>query len=101
MTPAERVQASVEQAEAARMRVAVVEVEHLRALLDELEQHRLRECADREAAQRVHAEWQAPSAPTGQCDDCTCCVASGCHTGPGSTCPTNQLGDSVCPCTGD
>lgn len=40
-------------------------------------------------------------AATGRCEDCFCCIASGCHTRPDSTCPTNSLGDSVCPCTGD
>jgi len=39
--------------------------------------------------------------PSGQCEDCSCCIASGCHPGPGSTCPTDRLGDSVCPCTGE
>lgn len=39
--------------------------------------------------------------PRGQCEECSCCAASGCHPGPGSTCPTDRLGDSVCPCTGD
>lgn len=39
--------------------------------------------------------------PADQCEDCFCCTAFGCHTGPDSTCPTDRLGDSVCPCTGD
>ena len=39
--------------------------------------------------------------PTGPCEDCSCCTAAGCHTGPDSTCPTDRLGDSACPCTGD
>lgn len=34
------------------------------------------------------------------CDGCTCCYAHGCHTRDGSECPTNTIGDSVCPCTG-
>lgn len=38
---------------------------------------------------------------SGQCEDCFCCTASGCHAGPDATCPTDRLGDSVCPCTGD
>lgn len=37
MTPSEWVEAAVKQADAARMRVAIVEVEHLRALLSERE----------------------------------------------------------------
>lgn len=33
------------------------------------------------------------------CADCTCCAASGCHSGYDSLCPTDSLGDSGCPCT--
>lgn len=40
-------------------------------------------------------------APSGRCEDCGCCTAPGCRTGTDSTCPTDRLGDSVCPCTGD
>lgn len=101
LTAAEWAAAALKQADTAGMRVALIETRHLRALLAELGQYRLIETADREAAQRVRDEWEAGRQPTGQCEDCTCCTASGCHTGPGSTCPTNQLGDSVCPCTGD
>lgn len=36
----------------------------------------------------------------GGCDDCTCCTFHGCRLGPGSTCPTDELGESTCPCTG-
>lgn len=50
--------------------------------------------------ERVEITHQA-AGPRGGCEDCSCCVASGCHTGPGSICPTDRLGDSVCPCTGD
>lgn len=35
------------------------------------------------------------------CGDCMCCTAEGCRMGPDSTCPTNQLGESQCPCTCD
>lgn len=101
LTPAEWAAAALKQAETAGVPVALVQIEHLRALLDELEQHRLRETADREAAQSVRAEWDAGRQTSGQCEDCSCCIASGCNTGPLSTCPTNVLGDSVCPCTGD
>lgn len=38
---------------------------------------------------------------SGPCEDCSCCTASGCHQGADSTCPTDRLGHSVCPCTGD
>jgi hypothetical protein len=38
---------------------------------------------------------------TGQCEGCGCCNASGCHRFADATCPTNSLGDSVCPCTED
>lgn len=34
------------------------------------------------------------------CHGCTCCTAEECHRGEGSGCPTDSLGDSVCPCTG-
>lgn len=33
------------------------------------------------------------------CDSCTCCYSSGCHSREGSECPTDSLGDSICPCT--
>ncbi len=33
------------------------------------------------------------------CGDCMCCTAEGCNMGPDSTCPTNSLGESGCPCT--
>lgn len=39
--------------------------------------------------------------PYWECDDCTCCSAANCHTGPDSGCPTDSLGDFACPCTGD
>jgi hypothetical protein len=35
------------------------------------------------------------------CDDCNCCSREGCHRFDDSTCPTNSIGDSVCPCTED
>ena len=64
------------------------------------ERDQLRQAADADhrAAQRVREDWDAGR---GQCDDCTCCTASGCRVGLGSTCPTDRLGDSVCPCTGE
>jgi len=41
----------------------------------------------------------------GQCEDCSCCTARGCRNGPGGPigrrCPSNSLGESGCPCTGD
>jgi len=64
----------------------------------ELEQLRQAAATDHQAAHRVREDWDAGR---GQCDDCTCCTASGCRVGLGSTCPTDRLGDSVCPCTGD
>lgn len=33
------------------------------------------------------------------CDGCTCCSYDRCQRGPDSDCPTDSLGDSVCPCT--
>lgn len=100
-TPAEWAAADLKQADAAGVPVALVKTEHLRAILADLERYRLAETADRAAAQQVHAQWDTGRTPSGQCEECACCIASGCHTGAGSTCPTNQLGDSVCPCTGD
>jgi hypothetical protein len=71
------------------------EIAGLRAELDAL-------AAERD---QLRAELQrlrhGAEAPSGRCEDCGCCTASGCHTGPDSTCPTDRLGDSVCPCTGD
>jgi hypothetical protein len=33
------------------------------------------------------------------CDGCGCCTHEGCHRFADATCPTDSLGDSVCPCT--
>lgn len=55
--------------------------------------------AQRHDADR-HIDEAAAAYPNGPCPECSCCVAFGCHTGPGSLCPTDALGDSVCPCTG-
>lgn len=45
----------------------------------------------------------AAEAPTvddsDECDYCSCCRHSRCHQGPDSGCPTNSLGESICPCT--
>lgn len=43
----------------------------------------------------------APQAERGACEGCGCCSRAGCHRLADSTCPTNSLGDSVCPCTED
>jgi hypothetical protein len=50
--------------------------------------------------ERVEVSYIA-AGPHGQCEGCGCCNASGCHRGPDSLCPTNSLGESVCPCTED
>lgn len=47
-----------------------------------------------------------PPRPLAQfCEDCSCCTDLGCRNGPGGPvgqrCPSNDLGESVCPCTGD
>lgn len=34
----------------------------------------------------------------GTCDDCSCCTTAQCREG---HCPTNSIGDSICPCTCD
>jgi hypothetical protein len=47
---------------------------------------------------RVEITYQVASR---ECEGCGCCNAAGCHRGPGSTCPSNSIGDSVCPCTED
>lgn len=36
-----------------------------------------------------------------ECEGCGCCTRAGCHRGADATCPTNSVGDSVCPCTED
>jgi hypothetical protein len=33
------------------------------------------------------------------CGGCTCCSAEECYRGAYSRCPTDSLGDSICPCT--
>jgi hypothetical protein len=35
------------------------------------------------------------------CAGCTCCSDELCHRGPDSDCPTDSIGDFVCPCTED
>lgn len=46
-----------------------------------------------------------PSSLSQFCEDCSCCTAEGCRNGAdgpiGERCPSNSLGDSVCPCTED
>jgi len=74
----------------------------LRVVAAQLERLRPAEDADRGAAQAVRADWDADR---GQCEDCFCCTAAGCRNGPGGPigrrCPSNDSGESVCPCTGD
>lgn len=41
------------------------------------------------------------SAEQGECGGCGCCTQAGCHRFADATCPTDSLGDSVCPCTED
>ena len=38
---------------------------------------------------------------SGECEGCGCCSQAGCHRFADATCPTDSLGDSVCPCTED
>lgn len=70
-------------------------------VLADYQRLKLAEDTDRAAARRVRTEWDAGRPPTGPCEDCSCCTVTGCHQGPDSTCPTDRLGHSVCPCTGD
>ena len=50
--------------------------------------------AGRQAAlERARSEYY-----NGTCDDCSCCSPSQCSE---HRCPTNSIGDSVCPCTCD
>lgn len=35
------------------------------------------------------------------CDYCLCCGRDACWRGPGSPCPRNALGESICPCSED
>lgn len=59
------------------------ELKQAHALIDELEQ-------------------AAPAmAARGECEGCGCCSQAGCHRFADATCPTDSLGDSVCPCTED
>jgi hypothetical protein len=48
--------------------------------------------------ERVEVTYQVTAR---ECEGCGCCSAAGCHRGPDSLCPTNSLGESVCPCTED
>lgn len=41
----------------------------------------------------------APAAHDTGCDYCLCCQADRCNRFPDSGCPTNSLGESICPCT--
>lgn len=58
--------------------------------------------AERDAARLDLARLTAPQPdPYERCGDCLCCTAAGCHTGPGSGCPTSsRTGEYACPCTG-
>ncbi len=91
----EHLRMTVTTARAVDASQSVVMVSELTTVLDELNRLRLIEEHDRSAARRVAAEWAAG----GQCGACGCCIASGCHRFADSTCPTDQLGDSICPCT--
>lgn len=82
----------------------------LYAVLAELDRYDGFEQAARETARQVAEAGFAVSssrpveityqvAPRGECEGCGCCTASGCHRWPDSVCPTNSLGESVCPCT--
>jgi hypothetical protein len=51
-----------------------------------------------DARNQLHARAASSS---GGCDGCSCCTHAGCHRFADATCPTNGLGDSVCPCTED
>ncbi len=66
----------------------------LSAVLAALDQHQVIAEAGRE-------EWAAGRG----CEDCSCCTAEGCRNGAdgpiGQRCPSNSLGESICPCTGD
>lgn len=44
---------------------------------------------------------EGPQQDSGACEGCGCCTRAGCHRFADATCPTNSLGDSVCPCTED
>jgi hypothetical protein len=58
----------------------------------------------RQAGLRAELE-QRQAAPIlvvgGGCEGCGCCSRQGCHRFADATCPTDSLGDSVCPCTED
>ncbi len=73
----------------------------LRLVLAALDRHEAIAEHDRRAAQAVCEEWNAGRS----CEDCSCCTAGGCRNGPGGPvgqrCPSNSLGESACPCTGD
>lgn len=85
----------------------------VRLVLDELDRYDAMEEAVRRDVRQVAAEagfgpvperveaTYTTAGPHGQCEGCGCCVASGCHRFADATCPTNSLGDSVCPCTED
>jgi hypothetical protein len=49
-----------------------------------------------EAGKRVAREAAESEYRNGSCDDCSCCTTAQCAE---RRCPTDSLGDSICPCT--
>jgi hypothetical protein len=82
-----------------RLREAESERDRLAARVAELEATHAR-CADLYVGGRGPAGViEVTAFQSSGCDGCGCCTHDGCHRFADATCPTDSLGDSVCPCT--
>jgi hypothetical protein len=81
------------------LRGILAERDRLAAYVAELEAAHAR-CADLYMGGRGPAGViEATAFPSSGCNGCGCCTHEGCHRFADATCPTDSLGDSVCPCT--
>jgi hypothetical protein len=81
----------------------LVEVDRLRDVESKLrKEHRDAYLVVMEERDSARNQLRARAASSsGECDGCGCCTHEGCHRFADATCPTDSLGDSVCPCTED
>jgi hypothetical protein len=87
----------------AAVRHLLVEVDRLRGIEAKLrKEHRDAYLIVMEERDDARNQLRARTASSsGGCDGCGCCTHEGCHRFAGALCPTDGLGDSVCPCTED
>lgn len=98
---AQQLAAHVKAAHSLSIRVTDVPVDLLASLLDEraeLKQQLADVAPYAEAGKQAALELAKRDYYTGTCDSCMCCTTAQCSEG---RCPTNSIGDSICPCTCD